>query len=336
MIKPRHSIVFFFIMFLILFIYEWIRSLPKMAADIESSSAAITIASGEAIFWGRGRCHLCHRIGERGYAQRGPNLGESQDGNIIGARADDRARQLQLASGAEYLVQSLIEPGAFVVPNFKNEMPKIHEPPIALSPAELKAVVLYLQSLGGFPDIGAVPLPPELFSNKPTSDFATKISGDAEAGRALFFDAASGAGCASCHVGINANVEPEGGTLGPDLTAVAAYRTPEHIYQKIIKPDSNVVSGYEETLIKTKDDRFFIGVITGETTAEILLIDKNSNKISMRKDQIAATILQRASTMPGNYLDLLTENDLQDLSAYLLTLDGQVANFQKTKIDSAR
>lgn len=323
MIKLRYAIVFFFIIFLILFIYEWISSLPKTAADIESSSVEITIASGEDLFWGRGRCHLCHRIGERGYALRGPNLGESRDGNIIGARADDRARQLQLASGAEYLVQSLINPGAFVVPNFKNEMPNIHEPPIALSPAELKAVVLYLQRLGGSPDIGALPLPPDLFS-KPASDVASvEISGDVASGRALFFDAASGAGCASCHIGVNVKGESEGGELAPDLTAIAAYRTPEHIYQKIIKPDSNVVSGYEQTLIKTKDDRFFIGVITGETTGEIFLMDKNSNKIAIRKDQIAARILQSTSMMPANYSDLLSENDLQNLTAYLLTLDGQ-------------
>lgn len=316
-----------FLLSFVLVVYwlvSWISSLPKTSAEYHDEFMSITIADGEEIFWGKGRCHLCHRIGERGYALRGPNLGESRDGKIIGARAHDRAQQLRLASGAEYLIQSLIDPGAFVVPNYKNEMPKIYEPPIALSPVEIKAVALYLQSLGGTPQSHKIKLPEIAYGAQDKSnDFAKmKFQGDAAAGRSLFFDAATGSACSSCHIGLNENGNPEGGRLGPDLTAIAAYRTLEHIYWKIIRPDSNVVSGYEEALIKTTSGQIYIGRIADETAETIILIEKNDNKIHIPKEKIAARTVQPTSMMPGNYKDLFSDEQLRDLLAYLLTLQG--------------
>ncbi|HEX9653995.1 MAG TPA: c-type cytochrome [bacterium] len=304
---------------------SWILSLPRTSAEYRDELEAVTVADGDRLFWGMGRCHVCHRIGERGYALRGPNLGESKDGKVIGARAGERARQLRLGNDADYLIQSLIDPGIFVVPGFKNEMPKISAPPISLSRAEIKAVALYLQSLGGTPDITRIRLPANAFASHDRSHRSAVINfaGDVESGRSLFFDAENGAGCASCHVGINANGEPEGSTPGPDLTAIAAYRTPEHIYWKIIRPDSNVVSGYEAVLIETKRGRLLVGVKQAEDEQKLALITKTREQIVLDKKNITKVTTQIASQMPGNYADLLTENQLADLLAYLLTLEGK-------------
>lgn len=320
--RLRIWLIIIFLAWLVYGLVCWISLLPKTSAEVNDAMEAVTVADGEGLFWGRGRCHICHRIGERGYALRGPNLGAGKDGEIIGVRAGQRAEQLGLRSGAQYLVQSMIDPGAFIVPNYKSEMPKIYEPPIALSPAEIKAVVLYLQSLGGSPDLGAIQIP-ALSSYKESNGF-TKLTfaGDAESGRARFFDTENGAGCASCHVAINASGMTEGSGVGPDLTAIAAYRTAEQIYWKIIRPDSNVVSGYEELFLRTTDDRFFIGTITLESATEIVLSEKDFNKIVIRKDLIAARVIQRASTMPGNYQELLSDEEIHDLVAYLSGLTG--------------
>ncbi len=104
------------------FTYKWIASLPKIEFD---ESVEIDWRSGEEIFWGKGRCNVCHRIGDKGYALRGPNLGQSKDGPILPIRARERALKLSLASATGYLVQSIAEPGAFVVPGYNNEMPEV-------------------------------------------------------------------------------------------------------------------------------------------------------------------------------------------------------------------
>jgi hypothetical protein len=49
----------------------------------------------------------------------------------------------------EYLAQSLYDPSAYIVPGFNPGMPVINKPPIGLSDQEIRAVIAYLQSLGG-------------------------------------------------------------------------------------------------------------------------------------------------------------------------------------------
>ncbi|MFQ5641917.1 MAG: c-type cytochrome [bacterium] len=304
-------------------VYNWIRSLPEMA-DISHENIPLTAAAGEDIFWGKGRCHVCHKIGERGYALRGPNLGDSKEGPEIAIRAQTRANKLQLENPTEYLVQSIAEPGAFVLPKYQNEMPEVFKAPIALVPAEITAVVLYLQSLGGVPNPDEITLDEKIFAGFRNPGKPSKFigDGDVETGRELFFDVHGAAACAACHLGINAKGGPEGSTIGPDLTGIAGFRTPEHIYQKVVHPDSNIVSGYEEVLIKTKSGIFFIGMVKAERGDSLVLINKYAEQWSLKRDAISSMTVQSTSMMPGNYTELLTEEEMKDLMAYLLTLDG--------------
>jgi len=63
-------------------IYSWISSLPT-TSSLADPNVEFTPEAGEKLFWGRGTCHVCHRIGKRGYALRGPNLGDSKDGQLV-------------------------------------------------------------------------------------------------------------------------------------------------------------------------------------------------------------------------------------------------------------
>ena len=299
-------------------IYKWIASLPKVEFD---ESVEVNWRSGEKLFWGKGRCSVCHRIGERGYALRGPNLGQSKDGPILSLRARERAWQLGLASSTEYLVQTIAEPGAFVVPGYNNEMPEVFKAPIFLTPAEIKAVVLYLKSLAGDTTFVEIRLPQKLLASyqaekKPHDE----ISGDSTAGRLLFFDLVGPAACAACHAGLNSAGKVDGRAIGPDLTAIAGFRTPEYILQKIINPDFNIVSGYTEVVIRTKGGRFLVGVIKEENKDKLQLIERNENLILVSKKDIHSRMPQKLSSMPSNYSDLLTQKQLDDLLAYLVTL----------------
>jgi mono/diheme cytochrome c family protein len=108
----------------------------QMAADM---STADLVGAGKEIFDGKGMCLTCHTIGRSG-ALRFPDLGG------IGSRAGQRVPGL---SDLQYLAQSLYHPEAFIVPGFTPGMPVINRPPIALSDQEIRAVIAYLQSLGG-------------------------------------------------------------------------------------------------------------------------------------------------------------------------------------------
>jgi putative heme-binding domain-containing protein len=315
------KILFFVFVLSILtyFTYKWIASLPKIEFD---ESVAISWQSGEEIFWGKGRCSVCHRIGEKGYALRSPNLGQSKDGPILPIRARERASQLSLASGTEYLVQSIAQPGAFVVPGYNNEMPEVFRAPISLTPSEIKAVILYLESLEGDTTFKEIRLPPKLLASYQPDKPPFQINGDVSEGRDLFFDLEGAAACAACHLGLNSKRKAEGSTIAPDLTAIAGFRTPEHILQKIINPNFNIVSGYAEVVIRTKGGRFLVGVIKEENKDNLQLLERNENLILVNKEDIQSRVPQKLSMMPANYHDLLTQKQLDDLLAYLVTLKG--------------
>lgn len=303
-------------------LYHWISSLP--VSNFSDSNVEVNITAGEEIFWGKGRCHVCHRIGERGYALRGPNLGESKDGAVLPIRAHSRATELQLKTAVEYLVQSIAEPSAFVVPAYNNEMPEVFKAPIGLSPPEIKSVILYLSSLDGDTTFKEISLPLELYAaySKPGESFVRHLKGNPASGEKLFFDATGPAACATCHIGIDGEGRTRGDSIGPDLRAIATFRTPPHIYQKIIKPDSNIVSGYEEALVKTFDGRLFIGRIMEVTQKRLVLLDRNKIQSVIRSGEVKMVLPQKTSNMPSNYEELLTGDQMNDLLAYLVTLTG--------------
>ncbi len=316
-------------------IYTWIDSLPDVATQ-SAPDIVVSAAAGEELFWGKGTCHVCHRIAERGYALRGPNLGDGENGMLLPLRAVQRADSLGLDGPVAYVVQSIAQPGAFVVPGFKNEMPEVYRAPVRLFPSEIKSIVTYLMSLAGDTLATEIMLPDVLYagyqSDSSEPDYPT--TGDASAGRDLFFDPHGAAACASCHLGLAADGSPKGDSVGPDLTAIASIRRGSHLYLKIVKPDSNIVSGYEQMLLKTKNGRMLVGMIETQDSSMVRLIDSKKQITSVARGQIAALVPQNISIMPGNLTEYLSENELANLLAYLLTLNGSERTEQDSKTKS--
>ena len=102
------------------------------------------IRIGAELADGKGQClAACHNIGSSG-PSRYPDLGG------IGNRA---ATTVDGLSDIEYLAQSLYDPSAYVVPGYEDGMQAMDQPPISLSDDEIKAVIAWLQSLGGTPTV---------------------------------------------------------------------------------------------------------------------------------------------------------------------------------------
>lgn len=279
--------------------------------------------AGEAIFWGKGKCHTCHSIGSRGSAIRCPNQGDSSVGPPIGARAALRAQERAAQGKAgmtatDYLVESLANPGAYIVKGFKNEMPLVYQPPISLTPDEIKAVISYLQSQGGEVDIAAIKLPAAVkaaSAGEATAPWKPYLAGDRQEGERLFYDLESNAGCAKCHT-----VNGKGGKVGPELTSVSGTRTPPFIVQSILDPSAEIASGFEPMLVITKDGRYISGVLQKEDPTAIVLADSNANVITIPQADVGQKAPQKTSIMPGNFAEILTTKELHDILAYLMTL----------------
>ncbi len=186
------------------------------------------VSAGEQIFRGKGQCTTCHGIGQAG---RGPDLAG------VGARAGSRKSGMPARA---YLVESLLDPAAYLVPGFPNIMPHINKPPIGLNRSEIWAVVAFLESQGGSIDVKLDDVPASAFATAGGGQAAASIElpGDPKAGQAVF--AGKGA-CVACHT-----AGPVGsGKVGPNLSNIGATQTPEYLMGKVLNPASKgTVSGF--------------------------------------------------------------------------------------------
>ena len=190
------------------------------------------VGMGETLLKGKGGCLLCHKITEQGNT-RGPDL------RGVGARA---ARQKPGLGAEAYLTESLIDPGAYVVEEFATAagatiMPAADRPPAELSATELKALVAFLQALGGeitveitAQDVQAAEAskaePPPVAPNHP--------------GYALLLSK----GCVACHDLLGSSRR-----VGPALLAVGERLSAADIRQSIVDPNAVIAEGFPPGLM---------------------------------------------------------------------------------------
>ncbi|MBI4501692.1 MAG: c-type cytochrome [Gemmatimonadetes bacterium] len=248
------------------------------------------------------------------------------------AMADERAVQLgHPMTGAEYLVESIANPSAFVAPGFKDEMPKVYEPPISLTPDQITSVILYLQSLGGTPDPSAIHLPPEILraSRTPAAAVTWKpyLPGDSLRGREIFFDPNGFAACARCH-----RVRDQGGNVGPDLTSIAGSRTPQAVVEKLLDPNKEITSGYDMVRLHLDNGRELRGVISRQAPDSVWLGTAEGKLVLVDAHEILHRQPVDSSIHPADFAQKVNLKDFHDLLAFL----GTLRPFEAGTGDSAR
>jgi len=210
-----------------------IQSKPPEELSLEGGNVTPEqlVKAGEEIFKGKGTCEVCHRVGQKG--TRAPDLAG------IGATAAKRKTGM---SAKAYLVESLLDPGAYLVEGYPPIMPKVDRPPIGLNRSELWAVTAYLESLGGTVGVTLDDIPKTAGAaavgtgGAPVADL--KLPGDPKAGQAVFMGKG---GCIACHKAGAIGASP----VGPDLTQIAKIQTPQYIMAKILNPAAmGTVAGY--------------------------------------------------------------------------------------------
>lgn len=186
--------------------------------------------------------------------------------------------------------------------NIRNGIKGTQMPPFAaLKQEQVWQLVSYIRGISGGAAVAGEP-----------------VAGDASSGERLFFGKA---GCANCH-----SVNARGGIVGPDLSA--AGRMPvERLRAKILNPGTKREGrrrGDSEAMIvtaRTKDGRVLRGMRTADDSFTVHLMTAAGERQLLSKADLTEVRAEPGTLMPGDYAKRLMPAEVQDIVAYLKTLE---------------
>ena len=136
---------------------------------------------------------------------------------------------------------------------------------------------------------------------------------DFDRGRSLF----AAANCFACH-----RYDNEGGSVGPDLTSVSGRFSPRDLLESIVLPSKTISDQYGAVTIATIDGRVITGRIVNLNGDNLMIntdmLDPNA-MTNVNRNQIEETKPSPVSMMPEGLLNTLTQDEVLDLMAYLLS-----------------
>jgi putative heme-binding domain-containing protein len=136
---------------------------------------------------------------------------------------------------------------------------------------------------------------------------------DFDRGREVF----GSVGCFACHRFAN-----EGGAIGPDLTGIAGRFNARDLLESIIDPGKEVSDQYASIVIEKNDGSEVTGRIVNLSDNNVMvnpnMYDPNEIVRVNRRD-IKAIQPSKVSMMPSGLLNVLKEDEILDLMAFLLS-----------------
>jgi cytochrome c oxidase cbb3-type subunit III len=248
------------------------------------AGSAKAAKAGEYEF--RINCALCHGLGAKG-GGRGPDLTRAQKKH---AHNDEEVFQI-ISNGI---------PGTAMPANGTNGQG------VGMTDEEIWQIITYIHSQ----EVNA----------------STKPIGNAAHGKELFFGDAN---CSLCHM-----VNGKGGRLGPELTGVGASRTREALVDSVRNPSRRLAWGlneatkefpqeYESVTVVADDGKQIKGVTLNEDSFSVQIMDTSEQIHLLEKDKLRSFQKSRESAMPKYGLDLLSDKDLEDIVAFLISVEAK-------------
>ncbi|MFO0936666.1 MAG: c-type cytochrome [Gemmataceae bacterium] len=136
---------------------------------------------------------------------------------------------------------------------------------------------------------------------------------DFDRGRKMF----AAASCFGCH-----RFDNEGGSTGPDLTVASGRFSPRDLLESIIDPSKEISDQYAAVEIHTLDGKSVSGRIinlNGDTITLLTNMLDPSSTVNVNRRNIEEQKLSKVSMMPTGALDTLSEDEVMDLLAYVLS-----------------
>ena len=139
------------------------------------------------------------------------------------------------------------------------------------------------------------------------------VPGDAQAGSRLFRTA----GCIGCH-----QMALEGGRVGPSLTDIGSRRGATHLREALLDPAASLPEEFLQVQAVTAEGKRITGVRLNEDTWSIQLRDLSDHLFSFWKEDLASLEKQPGRSPMPSYRGRLSDHELDDLVAYLVSLRG--------------
>jgi len=130
--------------------------------------------------------------------------------------------------------------------------------------------------------------------------------GDPYAGRALYQTS-----CGACHKTFG-----QGADIGPDLT-VYNRADLESMLLAVVNPSAEIREGFEQYAVETLDGRSLSGFLVEQDDRTIVLRGMDNRNVNLPRTALAQLKAAGVSLMPDGLLDLLDEQRIRDLFAYL-------------------
>jgi mono/diheme cytochrome c family protein len=233
--------VFGVVLATLLFYTALANMIPQVESDVPqelSFSAQVTpeelVAAGEQLYNGAGGCTACHGLGTRA-----PNLLTDEGGTgQIGTRC---ARRVAGKTCKQYLHDSMVEPGEYVVEGYQAIMPDMRR---TLSAVQIWAIIAYLESLGGDVTVTAEDLIEAEAASGGAQPVPTTTAGQTPPGagtaaptdpRALL----QAHLCITCH-----KLGDEGGPIGPPFDGMGSRLSTDAIRRGILEPNADTAQGF--------------------------------------------------------------------------------------------
>lgn len=133
-----------------------------------------------------------------------------------------------------------------------------------------------------------------------------QAGGNAQRGKVFFR-----AQCANCHMHSG-----EGKKFGPDLTGMAAHPKLE-LLTHILDPSRSVEGNFRTYTVLTDDGQVINGIMANETRTAIEILDAESKRHTLQRDEIEEIKTSRKSTMPEGFEKQLNPEAMADLLEFL-------------------
>jgi putative heme-binding domain-containing protein len=119
--------------------------------------------------------------------------------------------------------------------------------------------------------------------------------------------------CLTCH-----RFNNEGGAAGPDITGAGSRFSPNDLLETIIEPSKVISDQYQATEFISKNDVVSGTIVSEDANTIVVRPSALSNlTVNVSKRTLIERRPSKLSTMPAGLIDVLTENEILDLLAYI-------------------
>jgi putative heme-binding domain-containing protein len=145
-------------------------------------------------------------------------------------------------------------------------------------------------------------------------DFAMGHDGSAARGRDLFNNEQR-VGCAKCH-----SVDRSSSKAGPDLLAVGDTYPRRELISSVQEPSASIAVGFATTIVETKSDETFQGVLKQSTPEAVELMGADGRRVRIALSDVKEQRGSTVSLMPEGLQTGMSKQEFTDLIEYLVTL----------------